>query len=101
MRTSLTSFLGIIVSWAALMPAQTLDTGILGTVTDSSGAVVVGAAVTITQPATGYTRTVTSSAEGAYEVRYLVPGEYAVEVKANGFRSERRTGIVVQTSKIN
>ena len=99
MRTSLKSFQGVFVLWAVLMPAQTLDTGILGTVTDSSGAVVVGAAVTITQPATGYTRTVTSSTEGSYEVRYLVPGEYAVEVKANGFRSERRTGIVVQTSQ--
>jgi hypothetical protein len=79
-----------------LAHSQTLDTAILGTVADPSGAVVVDASVTIIHPATGFNRTVVTSAEGAYEVRYLLPGEYTVEVKASGFRSERRTGIVLQ-----
>jgi hypothetical protein len=34
--------------------------------------------------------------EGNYEVRYLVPGEYSVEVGAQGFLTERRTGIAIQ-----
>jgi hypothetical protein len=38
--------------------AQTIDTGILGTVSDASGAVVVGATVTISQPATGFARSI-------------------------------------------
>jgi outer membrane receptor protein involved in Fe transport len=80
--------------------AQTLDTGILGVVTDPAGAVVTGASITIAQPTTGFTRTVESAAEGSYEVRYLRPGEYTVEVKASGFRSERRTGIVLQISQL-
>ena len=58
------------------LSAQTIDTGILGTVTDSTGAVVAGAPVTIFQPATGLARTVATNAEGSYEVRYLMPGEY-------------------------
>ena len=80
----------------AVLPAQTLDTGILGTVLDPTGAVVAGAPVTITQPATGLVRSVKTGADGKYEVRYLVPGEYTVEVRAPGFRAERRTGIVIQ-----
>ena len=78
------------------LSAQTTDTGILGTVADSTGAVVAGATVSITQPATGQTRAVTTNSEGYYEVRYLLPGEYTAEVRASGFRTERQTGIVLQ-----
>lgn len=81
------------------VPAQTLDTAILGVVTDPTGAVVPGALVTIEQPATGLARKVTTNAEGAYEVRYLLPGEYSVEAEAAGFVSERRTHVVLQTSQ--
>ena len=84
---------------AGLMPAQTLDTAILGVVTDPSGAVVPGASVTITQPATGRTNTVNTSTGGTYEVRYLFPGEYTVEASATGFGTERRTGVVLQTGQ--
>jgi outer membrane receptor protein involved in Fe transport len=85
---------------AAFAAAQTLDTGILGTITDPGGAVVTSANVTITQPATGLSRSVTTGPDGSYEVRYLTPGEYTVEVRAQGFRSERRTGIVLQISQL-
>src|SRR5712692_1339833 len=84
---------------AGALWAQTLDTGILGTVADPTGAVVSSATITITQPATGLTKTITTDSSGHYEVRYLVPGEYMVEVKAEGFRSERRTGIVIQINQ--
>jgi outer membrane receptor protein involved in Fe transport len=76
--------------------AQTVDTAILGSVTDPGQAALPNATVTIIQPSTGLSRTVTTSSEGYYEQRYLVPGSYTVEVKANGFRTERRTGIEVQ-----
>src|SRR5262249_17163774 len=76
--------------------AQTTDTGILGTLSDATGATVSGATVTITQPATGQSHTVISNTEGYYEVRYLLPGEYTAEVRATGFRTERQTGIVLQ-----
>jgi hypothetical protein len=55
--------------------------------------------VTIAQPATGFSRNVTTADDGNYDVRYLVPGEYTVEVKAQGFKSERRTGIVIQINQ--
>jgi hypothetical protein len=80
--------------------AQTLDTGILGTVTDAQGTVVPGATVTITQPATGLVRAVTTGPDGGYEVRYLRPGEHTLEIQMTGFRTERRTGIVLQLSQL-
>ena len=76
------------------VPAQTLDTAILGVVTDPSGAIIPGAAVTITQPATGFSRKVNTNQEGAFEVRYLLPGEYSLEASAAGFTTERRTSVV-------
>ena len=93
MRTRL---LFTIAALSLPLSAQTLDTAILGTITDQSGAVVATAAVTIAQPATGQSRLIKTTPDGKYEVRYLLPGEYTVEVKAAGFRTERRTGIHLQ-----
>jgi hypothetical protein len=81
------------------LPAQTADTAILGTIIDASRAVVPSAKVEISQPARGFTRTVSTNASGDYEVRYLVPGEYAVRVSASGFAPQRRTGVVIQVGQ--
>src|ERR1700761_744299 len=70
--------------------SQTLDTGILGTVSDPQGASIAGAEVTISNPATGVSRSVKTGPDGKYEVRYLVPGDYTVAAQAAGFRTERR-----------
>ena len=60
--------------------------GITGTVTDSSGAVVTGAQVTITDVSTSVpTKTVTSSS-GTYTVRGLNPGRYSVAIVSPGFK---------------
>ncbi len=85
----------------ALLPAaaQTLDTGILGTVTDPQGAAITDATVTISNAAQGISRTVKTGQDGKYEVRYLVPGEYNIEVQAPGFRTERRTGVGIQINQ--
>ena len=97
--TSFRKILILVSASAVLVLAQTLDTAILGVVTDPSGAVVPGASVTITQPATGRTNMATTSSGGTYEVRYLFPGEYTVEASATGFGTERRTGVVLQTGQ--
>ena len=59
---------------------------ILGTVTDSTGAVVVGAQVTVTNTQTGVSRTLISDAAGAYNAPNLVPGNYTVHAQATGFK---------------
>ena len=43
-------------------------------------------------PVTKHIKHVQGEVEGTFEIRYLVPGEYVVEVRAAGFRGERRAG---------
>ncbi|MEO6911671.1 MAG: TonB-dependent receptor [Edaphobacter sp.] len=82
-----------------LAHGQTLDTSILGTATDSTGAVLPGATVTVTSPATGATKTAVTGSQGQYAVTYLAPGTYTVTVEAKGFTSQRRTGILLQLNQ--
>ena len=84
-----------LVLWAILFApplwAQSADTGILGNVSDASGAIIPGSDITITSVATGVVQSVVSGPNGAFEVRYLVPGEYTVQAALSGFRTERTT----------
>src|SRR5579872_5405470 len=81
------------------LDAQTVDTAILGRVTDPQGSVVPTAIVRITESSTGVVRSAVTGSQGDFEVRYLVPGDYTVEVSAPGFRTERRTGLVIQIAQ--
>src|ERR1051326_7694060 len=56
-----------------------------GTVTDGSGAVVAGAAVTVTNKATGRAYTAKTAADGRYLAPDLAPGHYLVRFDAAGF----------------
>ncbi len=73
-----------------LMPspvsAQAVSGTILGTVRDSSGATVPGATVTLVQTATGYSRTVVSTALGEYTAPSLPTGTYSVSGELTGFK---------------
>jgi len=72
---------------AALLHAQGGATGtILGTVMDSSGAVVPKASVTVTNLGTSVSSHTETSGTGNYTVPYLNPGVYRVTVQAAGFQ---------------
>src|SRR5579859_7117186 len=74
--------------------AQTTSS-IKGTVTDQTGAAVVGAKVTIKNTSLGIERTAQTNAGGDYEVPALPPGSYSVEIQMAGFQprsEERRVG---------
>ena len=68
---------------------------IVGIVTDGTGAVVPGAAVTATRVGTTITFRTTSTATGNFTVPALQPGEYALTIESVGFKTFRRTNIVV------
>src|SRR6476661_2353288 len=59
---------------------------IRGTITDSSGAALPGATVTITNLQTNLSRTLTTGSAGTYSFESIPPGEYKVEVEAKVFR---------------
>ena len=68
--------------------AQSSSTGtVSGTVTDNTGAVVPDAAVTLTNTATGNSRTATSTSSGQYIFAYVVPGPYDIKVGKQGFQT--------------
>ena len=68
--------------------AQTSTTGsINGTVTDSSGAAVPGAAVVLKDAATGVTVNLTTNAEGRFTAPFLAPDIFTVSATAEGFQS--------------
>ena len=62
-------------------------TSLSGTVTDPNGAVVVGATVTLTNKATGLTRTTATNERGYYQFTQLPPGTYSLRVEQTGFKT--------------
>ena len=76
--------------------AQIATAEINGRVSDSSGAVLPGATVTMTQTATGLTRTTVTDGSGSYLIPNLPTGPYRLEVSLQGFRSYVQTGLVLQ-----
>ncbi len=70
-----------------------------GLVTDSSGAAVVGATVTVTNPQTNFTRNSVSNSTGSYSFPSLPPGLYDVKAERQGFQVEIHTGIQLQVQQ--
>jgi len=77
----------ILALWALLTSlASAQSTSQLnGSVTDSSGATVADAKITLTEPATGFQRTTTSNASGLYQFLDVPPGSYQLQAMAKGF----------------
>ena len=73
--------------------AQSERGTIEGTVHDTSGAVISGAKITITETATGTVSTSITTAAGDYTVPDLAVGAYTVQVTVQGFRAELITGV--------
>lgn len=69
---------------------------IAGKVADPSGAIIVGAKVTATNIATNVKIEHSTNALGDYQLLQLPPGNYHVEVGAAGFKTLKRSGVVVQ-----
>jgi hypothetical protein len=81
----------LLVLMCSLIPSslhsQMAGTGqVVGSVTDPSGAAVVGAAVTLTDTATNATRTAVTNESGRYNFPNVPPGSYNVVISKSGFR---------------
>lgn len=84
---------------AVPIAAQTTSTEIVGLVTDSSGAAVPAARVTITRAATQQSQSRESSASGEFSFPLIEIGEYVVKVEKQGFRSRTVTGLHIETQQ--
>ena len=88
----------VLFTCAGIASAQTFRGTILGTVTDSSGSSIAGAAVVVKNTNTGLSRTVTTSEDGTYSVPELPIGTYSVTVEKAGFKQGVVTGLQVEVS---
>src|ERR1051325_5979479 len=99
MRRVLRGFINAVVLVllaTALMHAQAGSTAqISGTVKDTSGGVLPGVGVTLTQAATGVSRSAVTDEGGNYTLTNLPIGPYRLEAKLSGFRTYVQTGITL------
>ena len=93
MHKGFAKFLGGIVAFAlvlifSLTALAQFRAAVQGVVTDSTGAIVAGATVTLVNNETGRTQTATTSGEGFYRFSSLAPGKYNLTVEQTGFKKQ-------------
>src|SRR3989475_7079361 len=99
-----TAIVALIALGTCLSLAQTSTATILGSVKDTTGALIPGASITVKHTETGLTRTAISSETGDYNVPLLPIGAYELATVMPGFKQDVRRGInlvVGQQSMIN
>ena len=69
--------------------------GIQGTVTDTTGARVAGAVITLTNKETSKAQTVTANDEGFYRFSQLAPGTYSLSAEMSGFKKQLLDNVIV------
>src|SRR5438094_767864 len=92
-----------LIAWAVVVAlvctaagrAQTNTAGLSGNLTDETGAVLPGAQITVTNTATGISRTVPTDERGRFVVPQLPPGPYELKATMSGFETLIRTGITL------
>jgi len=91
----------LVISLLTALPsfAQINQSEILGTVRDTSGAVIPSATVTITNTQTNVSNTLKTDGAGAYALPDLIPGAYTVRVSVQGFETAEHSGIELEVGK--
>jgi hypothetical protein len=97
MRLIRSLFCAALVASPSILSAQSFTGTVMGSIKDTSGAVIPRAIVTITNQQTDRQESVTSDLEGRYTSLPLAPGEYRIEAGLQGFRRAART-VTVQVN---
>lgn len=97
--------LALLAAFVLLAPrtvrAQVLYGSIVGQVSDTSGAAVPGATVTITNRDTGLARTAVSNETGGYSFTNVQAGRYDVKVTLQSFKESLKTGVPVSVNEVS
>jgi Carboxypeptidase regulatory-like domain len=78
-----------------VVQAQSATATLSGTVKDENGALVSGAKITVTDPATGLRRRAATNDDGAFTIPLLPPATYAVLVERQGFATAKLSDVVL------
>src|SRR5665213_4333218 len=93
------NLLAFVVFASLSLSAQQITGNIRGTVTDPTGAVILGAAVTARQAETGLSRSATTDRNGSYVLLELPVGHYRLQVAAKGFQEYVQDGISLNVNE--
>ncbi|MDR3413168.1 MAG: carboxypeptidase regulatory-like domain-containing protein, partial [Formivibrio sp.] len=85
----------LFIGFSISLHAQTSLGQIAGTVTDTTGAIIPGAEITVANTGTGAIRKTTTDDNGFYIVTNLPIGDYTVAIKKTGYGPAKRTGLSV------
>ena len=97
----LSLFLGLSLFLATNAWAQLASqTALVGTVTDSGGAVLPGATIVAVNSGTKDTYEATTNAEGYYNIQFVRPGKYNITVTVPNFQTFKATGVDVATNQV-
>src|SRR6266704_3229860 len=92
-----------VITLSALAPAsifaQSFQGGVRGTITDSTGAAICLAKVTLTEEGTGFSRATVSGGGGEYTFAAINPASYRISVEKPGFKILEKKGITVGTQE--
>jgi len=89
----------LVVTTSLSLHGQSTFGTVDGSVLDSSGAVVAGAQVTLTNTGTQEKRTQTTGSEGLYQFVNVIPGQYRLDIEKAGFKHFTRNDVVVQVQQ--
>ena len=98
--TLLWLILYLMVFTASLCWAQVDSSRIVGTVVDSSGAVVIGAAVKVVNTETNITVSATTNEFGEYTATSLKPGVYSISAEKSGFKTAVQSAIKLDINQV-
>ena len=96
--------LALLNASSVLLWSQEVTANIVGTVTDSSGAPIKGAAVTATDVDRGSVWNATTNEDGAYNILRLPIGTYTVKISSSGFENVEHapfTLVLNQTARVD
>ena len=93
------AFLSVLVLLSGVRLNAQSTTGVSGTVTDNSGAVIPNAHITATNKATGVTSSAITSSEGTFTIVGVLPGQYTVTVDSQQFK-KAQLDVVVEVARI-
>src|SRR6266446_10638267 len=94
----------LLLGCGSVLGRVTASGALSGTVSDQKGAIIPGATVTVTNKATGATRTTTTNGDGEFKLDLLPAGRYDIKVSATGFgdvTSESVELLVGQTNTLS
>src|SRR5712692_6149399 len=98
-KTSVLLLTFLLGTFVGLLHAQTATSEIAGTIRDSTGGVLPGVKVTITNQATGQESKVRTDANGNYVATAMPVSEYTIKAELPGFKAQVRPGVALQVGR--